>query len=341
MGFSFYGPGSGTGGGGSSGDRKAVTAAAITVDQALGGYNVGDIIPKGTDYETIFRKIFEMNQAPTLIPPFLHLEAINISLLGNPGAFVTKNVGLNRKLVKITPLMEFGFEAKVMCNRGEIYPQFGAASPYRSGVFTRAIWSASDSKNMYLGGKSVVQNITMNESQQSVIITSPAEIKMLFNEATDMHKYYGEELYLNVSAQYEGGAQPQMEEGQNYSTPLTAGTVSLNQFCVVEFTNYIRANDQRKDVMRDIELVSKTEGEYVINFGIPVDGTYPETIELPPHLNITGIYTWNDFTQDWQEAYFARPNSPRWTIEKLPDKIVIKDTLGRNHMGVKTKITWN
>ena len=119
---------------------------------------------------------------------------------------------------------------------------------------------------------------------------------------------------MNVTAKYNKGVQPQMEEGQNYDNPLQAGSLTLPQFCIIEFTNYIRANDKNKEVIRDIELISKTEKEYVINFGIPVDAQYPETIELPPHLNITGIYTWNDFTQNWEEAYFARPNSPRWTV---------------------------
>lgn len=98
----------------------------LTVSNPLGRYNNGDVIPKDTEFEEIFRKLLTNVYYPTLT---------------NPSATLTYTFD---QYVKVGTTVT-AKPATLALNRGSINPQYTAASPYRSGAATNYALALSGS----------------------------------------------------------------------------------------------------------------------------------------------------------------------------------------------------
>ena len=162
--------------------------ADITVNNPIGRYKNGDVIPAGTGFETIFRGMLTNVYYPTLT---------------NPSATLTYTFDQYVKVgVTVTAKT-----ATVGLNRGSINPQYTAASPYRSGAATNY--------SIALVG---ADSAWSDSSASSGTFTVPAFTKSSTGAVT-----------LTGTVAYAAGVQPKDSDGNNYNSPLPAGSVSTTK----------------------------------------------------------------------------------------------------------------
>lgn len=153
----------------------------------------------------------------------------------------------------------------VTFNRGSINPAYGT-SGYRSGVAT------DYSLN---GGTAQAENtfsVTVDSSQ----------------------------LTYQATVNYESGEQPKDSEGNNYSTPLAAGSVNSNTI-TYEFVDAIWANTASISTVAKLALVSK--GAKQKDFAFPAQTVAnPECFDIPASWNVTAVQVKNDLSGAYEDA---------------------------------------
>lgn len=154
---------------------------------------------------------------------------------------------------------------QVNLNRGSISPAYGT-SGYRSGPAT----------GYALNGGSVQAGnsfaVTVNESNAT---------------------YTG-------TAYYAQGEQPKDSHGDDYSTPLPAGSVNSSVF-TFEFVNALWANTASAATIAKLPVVSKSAKTYTFNFPA-CSVANPETFDVPTSWTITAVEVKNEMTSGWDDA---------------------------------------
>ncbi len=154
----------------------------------------------------------------------------------------------------------------VSFNRGSISPAYGT-SGYRAGEATEYSLNggASQSGNTFA--------VTVDET-----VTS-----------------------YQATASYSAGPQPKDSKGNNYSTPLPAGSVSSNTI-TYEFVLALYANTSSATTISKQSLVSKSTKLKEFNFPDTTD-VNPEVFDVPTSgWNITAIESYNTLSGQWEDA---------------------------------------
>ena len=108
------------------------------------------------------------------------------------------------------------------------------------------------------------------------------------------------DLTWKAVVDYAQGPQPKDSHGENYSTPLAAGSVTTNQI-KYEFVNALYANTSNISTVSKLSLISKGSGSYTFNF--PAQSpTEPEIFEVPSDWNVTAVEMLNTLNNQWESV---------------------------------------
>lgn len=150
-------------------------------------------------------------------------------------------------------------------NRGSINPQYDAESPYRSG----------EAQSFTLDGTSQASNVF------PMVITSAKT------------SYQG-------SVAYGAGVQPKDSVGNNYNSPLPAGSVNTNTL-TYEFVNALYANTTNIASVSKLALVSKSAK--VKEFSFPAQTSVnPEEFHVDSSWTITAVEVLNTLSNQWENC---------------------------------------
>lgn len=153
----------------------------------------------------------------------------------------------------------------VTFNRGSISPAYGTDG-YRSGAAT---------------GYSLNAGTTQAENTFNVTVDED-------------HTTY------TAIVNYGAGEQPKDSKGNNYSSPLSAGSLSSNTITYV-FTNAIWANTANAATIAKIPLVGRSVGQVILNFPACAELT-PETFDIPASWTVTAIEVKNELNNTWDDC---------------------------------------
>ena len=108
------------------------------------------------------------------------------------------------------------------------------------------------------------------------------------------------QLTYQGTVNYEAGEQPKDSAGNNYSTPLPAGSVNTNTI-TYEFVDAMYANTSSAGTMTKQALVSKNTGSK--QFSLPATtAEYPEQIDVPGTWTVSKIEVLNTLSGKWEDA---------------------------------------
>ena len=106
---------------------------------------------------------------------------------------------------------------------------------------------------------------------------------------------------FQASVSYAEGPQPKNSAGQNYSTPLPAGSVNSNTV-TFEFVDAIWSNATNNSVIAKEALISKSAKTKIFEFS-PQTVSSPETFDFPISLGtITKIEVLNTLSNKWEDC---------------------------------------
>ena len=169
----------------------------------------------------------------------------------------------------VSTLIEEGGSAEatltVNFNRGSISPAYGT-SGYRSGEAINYSLNGSAAQT----SKTFV--VSVNESHKSFVAT----------------------------VSYAAGEQPKDSNGNNYSSPLPAGSLTSGALNF-EFVNAIWANTSDSSDIGKLPLVSKDDKQAVLNFPACTE-LDPETFDVPSDWVITAIEIKNEISGAWDDC---------------------------------------
>jgi len=150
-------------------------------------------------------------------------------------------------------------------NRGTINPAYGT-SGYRSGAVTGYVLN---------GGTSQVEN-TWSET-----VTA--------NNKT-----------FKVVASYAAGEQPKDSKGNNYSTPLAAGSVESGNV-TYDFVDAMWANTSAIGTISKLSLVAKSAKQRDMQFPAQTVAN-PEVFDMPASWAVTAVQVKNDLSGQYEDA---------------------------------------
>lgn len=160
----------------------------INVSNPLGRYAMGDMIPAGTSFETIFRGLLTNVYYPTLTNP-------SASLTYNMPTYMEVGDTISARAATLT------------LNRGSINPQYTAASSYRSGAATNYALVTSGADTEYSDSSASSGSFSVNALTRSTKGS----------------------ITLTGTVSYAEGVQPKDSDGNNYDSPLPAGSVAASK----------------------------------------------------------------------------------------------------------------
>lgn len=183
-----------------------------------------------------------------------------------------------------------------------LYPSFTAPS---------ASMSASGAKLIEKGGSlAVVFTITFNRgtinpaygtsgyrsgAAQSYTLDGTTQAENTFSKTITESKtsYQG-------SVAYAQGEQPKDSNGNNYDSPLPAGSVNTNAV-TYEFVNAIWANTSNIATVAKLSLVSKSAKQRDLTFPAQTVAN-PEIFDIPASWTVTAVQVKNDLSGQWEDA---------------------------------------
>lgn len=172
----------------SAGGGSGELSSDLVVSNPLGRYQMGDTIPEGTTFETIFRKLLTNVYYPTLT---------------NPSASLTYTMPQYAEVGTTISARS----ATLALNRGSINPQYTAESPYRSGDATNYALATAGADTEYSDSSTSSGSFNVNALTRSTKGT----------------------IVLTGTISYAAGVQPKDSDGQDYDSPLPAGSVSATK----------------------------------------------------------------------------------------------------------------
>lgn len=150
-------------------------------------------------------------------------------------------------------------------NRGSISPAYGTDG-YRAGEATG--YSLNDGESQASG----TWNETVSESQTS----------------------------YKASVSYDAGEQPKDSKGNDYQSPLPAGSVNTNTISY-EFVNAIWANTVDISTIAKLSLTSKSAKQRDMLFP-PQTVAHPEVFDIPASWTVTAVQVKNDLSGAFEDA---------------------------------------
>ena len=150
-------------------------------------------------------------------------------------------------------------------NRGKIQPSYGT-SGYRSGEAT----------GYALNGGTEQQSNTFTETVNASNKT------------------------FQASVSYAEGPQPKNSAGQNYSTPLPAGSVNSNTV-TFEFVDAIWANTANITTIAKLSLVSKSSKSRELSYPSQTVAN-PEVFDVPASWTINSVMVYNELSGQWSDC---------------------------------------
>lgn len=172
----------------SAGGGSGELSSDLVVSNPLGRYQMGDTIPEGTTFETIFRKLLTNVYYPTLTNPSASLT-YTMPQYAEVGTTITARA------------------ATLTLNRGSINPQYTAESPYRSGEATNYALATVGADTEYSDSSASSGSFNVSDLTRSTKGT----------------------IVLTGTINYAAGVQPKDSDGNNYNSPLPAGSVSSSK----------------------------------------------------------------------------------------------------------------
>lgn len=109
-----------------------------------------------------------------------------------------------------------------------------------------------------------------------------------------------DKLEYQGSVAYEAGEQPKDSKGNNYSTPLPAGSVNSAKV-TYEFVDAWWGNGDDPDEIVKMPLISKKSGETLITFA-PTTDDQAEKFDIPATWTLTAIKVYNPFSMVWDDC---------------------------------------
>lgn len=163
----------------------------------------------------------------------------------------------------------------ITLNRGQINPAYGT-SGYRSGAATGYSLNGGTQQagNQF--------NVTINES----------------NFTFTGRAYYG------------AGEQPKDSVGNDYQTPLPAGSVNTSSSLTYEFVDALWSNTSDIATVAKLPLVSKSAGQYVFQFPAATAAN-PEAFDVATSWNITALEVKNELTGAYEDC------TPQFTVSDV------------------------
>lgn len=188
------------------------------------------------------------------------LNPVEYPTFTNPSASISAT---GNKLLEVGATLSTTITATL--NRGTITPAYGT-SGYRSGAAT----------DYALNGGS-------------------AQAGNTFNETVD-----GTNKSFTVVINYAAGEQPKDSIGNNYSSPLAAGSVTSNTINW-EFVNAIWSNDAAISTIAKDALVSKSAKVKQFNFPAATVAN-PEVFDIPASWTVTAVEVLNTLSNQWESC---------------------------------------
>lgn len=196
------------------------------------------------------------------------LEKIIRDLL-NPVAYPTLTppsvslAGSGSKLLEVGATLAVTLTATF--SRGSINPAYGT-SGYRSGAAT---------------GYSLNSGDTQQGNTWSETVT-------------------GSNKTFQCSASYEAGEQPKDSVGEDYDSPLPAGSVNSGTVSY-DFVNAMWANTSNISTVAKLSLVAKSAKQRDMNFPAQTVAN-PEVFDIPASWTVTAVQVKNDLSGAWEDA---------------------------------------
>ena len=188
------------------------------------------------------------------------LEPTLYPTLTNPSASMTAT---GAKLLETGATLSTTFTLTL--NRGSINPQYSAESSYRSGAATSyTLDGTTQAGNTF--------SVTITEAKKS---------------------YQG-------SIAYGAGVQPKDSKGNNYNSPLAAGSVNTNTINY-EFVDALWANTSDIANVAKLALVSKSAKLKEFNFPAQT-ASNPEEFHAPASWTITAVEVLNTLSNQWENC---------------------------------------
>lgn len=187
------------------------------------------------------------------------LDPVKVPVLSNPFVTITPSGGL---------LMETGSSKEVTLivnfNRGAITPDYGT-SGFRSGEPTSWVING-------------VTDLTSNHFTEIV---------------NENHREF------TATVEYAEGEQPKNSKGEDYDSPLPAGSVTSPTISY-EFVDALWSN--QSDITNIVKeaLISKSAKSKIFNF-VPQTKENPEVFDVPASWRLTKIEVFNDVTQRFED----------------------------------------
>ena len=151
-------------------------------------------------------------------------------------------------------------------NRGSISPAYGT-SGYRAGAASSYSFNGGTA-----GTENVWEDVVVDETNKT----------------------------FSAVIEYDEGEQPKNNKGEDYSSPLPAGSVTTNTI-TYEFVDALWANTSSISSIAKLALVSKSAKQKEFNFPASTPAT-PEVFDVPASWTITSIEVYDDFTKEWQDC---------------------------------------
>lgn len=189
------------------------------------------------------------------------LSPVLYPTLTNPSASLSRNP--NTSLLEVGATLAVTFT--ISLNRGSINPAYGT-SGYRSGA----------ANGYSLNGGTKQSGNTFSETVSE-----------------NNKSFYG-------IAYYDAGEQPKDSAGQNYNSPLPAGSVNSSTFAY-EFVEAIWANTSNIANVTKQALVSKSAK--VKEFSFPATTIVnPEIFDVPASWTVTAVESLNTLSNQWEDS---------------------------------------
>ena len=202
------------------------------------------------------------------------IDPVQYPTLSNPSASLSANP--SSLLIETNGSASVKFTATL--NRGSINPAYGT-NGYRSGEATG--YSLNNGTEQV---SNVWNSVTVNSSNK----TFTAVIK------------------------YAAGEQPKDSKGNNFNSPLAAGSVTSNTL-TYEFVNALWANVTSISTVAKLGLVSKSTKTKTFNFKAATVAN-PEIFEVPASWSITAIEAYDTLNRVWVDC------SSEFTITDTTEK---------------------
>ena len=104
----------------------------------------------------------------------------------------------------------------------------------------------------------------------------------------------------SAKVNYSAGEQPVDSAGNNYSSPLPAGSVTSNQV-KYEFVDALWANTASISTIAKLSLISKSAGSYEFTFPAQTVAN-PEVFDVPASWTVTKLEVYNDLSGKYQDV---------------------------------------